>query len=120
MIRYLVSLALVKLAIHMATHEEDFSLTPDEEAALQSIWETLLLHGEEEARQRAWDLVAEEVARMVADGWDQYGAPTVAALSKGHFFAHYTSPKGEGILEAQSKREAYRLARRAWIRDLLG
>lgn len=115
MIRRLVSLALVEMAIH----EEEFSLTPDERAVLQFILDTLLDHGEDEARQRAWDLVAEEVARMVVDGWDQYGAPTVAALSKGHFFAHYTSPKGEGILEAQSKREAYRLARRAWIKEIL-
>lgn len=115
MIRRLVSLALVEMAIH----EEEFSLTPDERAVLQFILDTLLDHGGDEARQRAWDLVAEEVARMVVDGWDQYGAPTVAKHPSGGFFAHYTSPKGEGILESQSKREAYRLARRAWIKEIL-
>lgn len=118
--RYLIALALATLA----RQAERLPLTPEEKALLARIWEGLNpvnpTHLEEtEARRRAWSLVAEEVARMVADGWDQYGAPTVAALSKGHFFAHYTSPKGEGILEAQSKREAYRLARRAWIKEIL-
>ena len=55
MIRRLVSLALVEMAIH----EEEFSLTPDERAVLQFILDTLLDHGEDEARQRAWDLVAD-------------------------------------------------------------
>ena len=114
MIRYLVSRALVEMA-----RADPSSLTPEEKAALQTIREALEARGEDEARQVAWSLVAAEVARMVADGWDQYGAPTVAKLTQGAYFAHYTGPKGEGIIEAPSKREAYRKARAAWIRDLL-
>lgn len=63
--------------------------------------------------------LARLLADVVAEGWDEYGAPTVAKHPSGGFFAHYTSPKGEGILEARSKREAYRLARQAWIKEIL-
>ena len=59
------------------------------------------------------------MARRSADGWDEYGAPTVAKHPSGGFFAHYQGPNGERIVAASSKREACRKARKAWIRALL-
>lgn len=115
MIRYLVSRALVE----MARNAEFYPLTPEEKAALQTIREALETRGEDEARQVAWAVVAAEVARMLADQWDQYGAPTTAKLTQGAFFAHFSGPKGERVVEASTKREAYRKARAAWIKDLL-
>lgn len=118
--RYLIALALAE----MARQAEGLPLTPEEKALLARIWEGLNpvnpTHLEEtEARRRAWSLVAEEVASTLADGWDQYGAPTVAKHPSG-FFAHYEGPNGERIVEASSKREAYRKARREWIKEVLG
>ncbi|RTI06925.1 hypothetical protein CSW25_07365, partial [Thermus scotoductus] len=107
--RYLIALALATLA----RQAERLPLTPEETALLARIWDGLNpvnpTHLEEtEARRRAWSLVADEVARIVADGWDEYGAPTVAKHPSGGFFAHYEGPNGERIVEASSKREAYR------------
>ncbi|RTH26083.1 hypothetical protein [Thermus scotoductus] len=119
--RYLIALALATLA----RQAERLPLTPEEKALLARIWEGLNpvnpTHLEEtEARRRAWSVVADEVARIVADGWDEYGAPTVAKHPSGGFFAHYEGPNGERIVEASSKREAYRKARRGWIKEVLG
>ncbi|RTI11359.1 hypothetical protein CSW30_02575 [Thermus scotoductus] len=115
--RYLIALALATLA----RQAERLPLTPEEKALLARIWEGLNpvnpTHLEEtEARRRAWSLVADEVARRIADGWDEYGAPTVAKHPSGGFFAHYQGPNGERIVEASSKREAYRKARKPTFR----
>lgn len=122
MIRYLVQTALAHLAREVLKGEGP-DLTPLEAKLLTSIWEGLDWEDPShrdlvEAKKRAWHLVVKEVASTLADGWDQYGAPTVAKHPSG-FFAHYEGPNGERIVEASSKREAYRKARKEWIRDLL-
>ena len=128
--RWAIGLALVLLGREVAlggmpTREDGKPLLTEEEAQrLRELWQGLdplapSPQEEAEAFKRAWRLLAEEVARMVADGWDQYGAPTVAKYQPSRYFGHYAGPKGEVVVEAESKREAYKSARKAWIRDLL-
>ena len=124
MIRYLVQTALAHLAREVLKGEGP-DLTPLEAKLLTSIWEGLDWEDPShrdlvEAKKRAWHLVVKEVASTLADGWDQYGAPTVAKYAPGVYFGHFTGPYGEGIVEASSKRQAYREARRRWIAALLG
>ena len=128
--RWAIGLALLLLGREVAlgrmpTREDGEPLLTEGEAQrLRELWQGLdpvapSPQEEAEAFRRAWRLLAEEVAERITQGWDQYGAPTVAKYPEGPYFAHYKGPSGEGVVEAKSKREAYREARRRWIRDLL-
>ena len=66
------------------------------------------------------ELVAEAAAEAVARGWDRYGAPTVARTEEGDFVGSFEGPGGAYTVRAQTKREAYRQARREWVRRLVG
>ncbi|MFN4073756.1 MAG: hypothetical protein ACK4G4_10155 [Thermus sp.] len=68
---------------------------------------------------RVWSMVAEYVGKVLADGWDRYGAPTVAMDLRGAYFAHYEGPKGDRVVVARSKRQAYQEARRMWAKEIL-
>ena len=61
----------------------------------------------------------EEIVEKIVAGWDRNGAPTVAKLPEGPFYGHFVGPGGEGVVEATTKREAYREARKLWLRSLL-
>ena len=69
--------------------------------------------------KHAWELVVEEIVEKIVAGWDRYGAPSVAKLPEGPFYAHYVAPGGEGVVEAETKRQAYQEARKLWLRSLL-
>ena len=71
----------------------------------------------EELRER----LALALAGRVAEGWDRYGAPSAARTPEGEgYIASFEGPGGAYSVAASSKREAYRLARREWVRRLLG
>ena len=70
--------------------------------------------GPEELRERL------ALARRVAEGWDRYGAPSAARTPEGGWVGSFEGPGGAHSVAASSKREAYRLARREWVRRLLG
>ena len=70
--------------------------------------------GPEELRERL------ALARRVAEGWDRYGAPSAARTPEGGWVGSFEEPGGAYSVAASSKREAYRLARREWVRRLLG
>lgn len=63
----------------------------------------------------------ELIAETIAEGWDRYGAPSAARDPEGEgFIASFEGPWEPFTVRAQSKREAYREARKAWVRRLLG
>ena len=59
------------------------------------------------------------LAGRVAEGWDRYGAPSAARTPEGGWVGSFEEPGGSCSVAASSKREAYRLARRLWIKRLL-
>jgi len=65
------------------------------------------------------ELLEPVVERLVA-GWDRWGAPSAARTPEGKWVGSFEGPGGAYAVEASSKREAYRLARREWLRRLLG
>lgn len=68
------------------------------------------------------ELLLEEEARRMAGLWDRYGAPSAARKAgegKG-YVASFEGPGGPFAVEAESKRKAYQVARREWLRRLLG
>ena len=60
------------------------------------------------------------LARRVAEGWDRYSAPSAARTLEWGWVGSFEEPGGAYSVEASSKRESYRLARREWVRRLLG
>ena len=67
-----------------------------------------------------WAVLVEIAAERIVDGWDRYGAPSAARDPEGWFIASAEGPGGPILVRAPTKREAYREARREWIRRLLG
>ncbi|BCZ93373.1 hypothetical protein TthAA37_25620 (plasmid) [Thermus thermophilus] len=63
--------------------------------------------------------LARLLADVVAEGWDRHGAPSVARHPTEGFVASFEGPGGPYTVEATSKREAYREARREWVYRLL-
>lgn len=60
------------------------------------------------------------IAEAIAEGWDRYGAPSAARDPEGEGYIASAEVGPETILvRAPTKREAYRLARRAWIKEIL-
>jgi len=81
---------------------------------VRSLYEARALEPEELRERLA-------LARRVAEGWDRYGAPSAARTPEGEgYIASFEGPGGAYSVAASSKREAYRLARREWVRRLLG
>ncbi|WP_027878182.1 hypothetical protein [Meiothermus cerbereus] len=75
----------------------------------------------QELPPEAWEEgLLEYVAEIIAEGWDEYGAPSAARSPEGHYLASAETPEGPLTVTAESKREAYRKARREWARRLLG
>lgn len=61
------------------------------------------------------------IAEAIAEGWDRYGAPSAARDPEGEgYIASAEGPEGPVLVRAPTKREAYREARKAWVRRLLG
>ncbi len=60
------------------------------------------------------------IAETIAEGWDRHGAPSAARDPEGEgFVASFEGPGEAVIVRAQKKREAYREARRLWVKRLL-
>lgn len=67
-----------------------------------------------------WGLLVEAIADRLVDGWDRYGAPSAARDPEGEGYVASAEGPGEPIVvRASTKREAYREARKAWVRRLL-
>jgi hypothetical protein len=59
------------------------------------------------------------IAHRITEGWDRHGAPSAARTPEGRWVGSFEGPGEAYAVEASSKREAYRLARREWIKRLL-
>ncbi|WP_189052667.1 hypothetical protein, partial [Aliidongia dinghuensis] len=69
----------------------------------------------------AWEeALLELIARQIVDGWDAYGAPSAARTPQGPYLASAETPEGPLTVTAESKREAYRRARRLLGRWVVG
>lgn len=81
---------------------------------------TAVEHGGTDAVVKLREWIADTLAERIADGWDRYGAPSVVKDTQNErFVAYYETPWREANLEATSKREAYRQARTAWLKEIL-
>lgn len=101
--------------IHGTNPEEDRAMGPLVAMVRQRLGD--LPTTEAEWREALLDLLADTIVA----GWDRYGAPSVARHpeKEGVWVGSFDSPGGPYAVEAPSKREAYRLARREWIRRIL-
>jgi len=80
-----------------------------------------------ETGQNAWDLppetwesrVVDEIVNAIVEGWDHYGAPSVAKSPAGGYIGSAEGPDGGFIVHAESKRAAYQQARKEWLRRIL-
>jgi len=98
-------------------------LNPEEHTALGPLYTVLRQRlgtwpqTEDEWEEALRDLLAE----AIADGWDRYGAPTAARhpTEEGRWVGSFEGPGKPYAVEASSKREAYRLARREWVKRML-
>lgn len=109
----LLSKAMVDMIAQGRVSRDQETVIPQEllEKARSGDGDALLL-------ARKW--IAEGLARRIADAWDRYGAPSVVKDTKSErFVAYYETPWQEANLESPSKREAYRQARTAWLREIL-
>ncbi|WP_245606047.1 hypothetical protein [Thermus amyloliquefaciens] len=60
------------------------------------------------------------IAETIAEGWDRYGAPRPPGSRGGGVHRQRRGGPETILARGQTKREAYREARRAWVRRLLG
>jgi hypothetical protein len=60
-----------------------------------------------------------EIVNAIVEGWDSYGAPSVAKSPTGGYIGSAEGPGGGFIVHAESKRRAYEHARREWLRRIL-
>ena len=63
--------------------------------------------------------VLDEIVTAIVAGWDHYGAPSVAKSPSGGYIGSAEGPEGGFIVHTESKRRAYELARREWLRRIL-
>jgi len=63
--------------------------------------------------------VVDELVNAIVEGWDHYGAPSVAKSPTGGYIGSAEGPGGGFIVQAESKRRAYEHARREWLRRIL-
>ncbi|MBW6395798.1 hypothetical protein KZX47_11645 [Thermus sp. SYSU G05001] len=109
----LLSKALVDMIARGRVARNQELLMPDELLAKARA-------GDPEVPMLAREWIAEELARRIADAWDRHGAPSVVKDTQNErFVAYYETPWREANLEASSKREAYRQARTAWLKEIL-
>jgi hypothetical protein len=60
------------------------------------------------------------LAGRLARGWDRYGAPSAARTPEGEgYIASFEGPGDPVTVKAETKREAYRTARRLWVKRFL-
>jgi hypothetical protein len=60
-----------------------------------------------------------EIVNAIVEGWDSYGAPSVAKSPTGGYIGSAEGPGGGFVIHAESKRRAYEQARREWLKRIL-
>ncbi|KIX84835.1 hypothetical protein [Thermus filiformis] len=65
------------------------------------------------------EALLDHLTEGLTEAWDRYGAPSAALDPEGGHLASFTGPGEPEAFRAPSRREAYRVARRAWFRRIL-
>jgi hypothetical protein len=66
------------------------------------------------------EALLDAIAQRITDKWDRYGAPSAARDPQGEgYIASFEGPGDPVTVKAESKREAYKMARKLWIKRLL-
>ncbi len=111
---------LARLLWHVARHHPDPERDPD----LGPFYTDLRLRWKRDPRllpPEAWEEgLLELLAERIAEGWDRHGAPSAARDPQGEgYIASFEGPRDPVTVKAETKREAYRTARKLWIKRLL-
>jgi len=97
---------------------------PEQDHEVGPFYTDLRLRWKRDPRElppEAWEEgLLELLAERIVEGWDRHGAPSAARTPEGRWVGSFEGPRGAYAVEASTKREAYRLARREWLRRLLG
>jgi len=74
-----------------------------------------------ETTAEAWEeALLDAIAQRITEKWDRYGAPSAARDPQGQgYIASFDGPGDPVTVKAATKREAYREARKLWIKRLL-
>jgi hypothetical protein len=101
-----------------------FEADPEEHPQLRA----LALHVMDLYGRPAHETTAEEweealldaIAHRITEKWDKHGAPSAARDPQGEgYIASFEGPGDPVTVKAETKREAYRTARKLWIKRLL-
>ena len=97
---------------------------PERDPDLGPFYTDLRLRWKRDPRElppEAWEEgLLELLAERIAEGWDRHGAPSAARDPEGEgFVASFEGPGDPVTVKAETKREAYRTARKLWIKRLL-
>jgi hypothetical protein len=66
------------------------------------------------------EALLDAIAQRITDKWDRHGAPSAARDPQGEgYIASFEGPGDPVTVKAESKREAYKMARKLWIKRLL-
>jgi hypothetical protein len=63
--------------------------------------------------------VAEIIAEAIVDEWERHGAPSVAKNPEGGYIGSAEGPEGGFIVYGETREEAERGARKAWVMRIL-
>ena len=101
-----------------------FEADPEEHPQLRPLaLHVLGLYGRpaHETTAEEWEeALLDAIAHRIAEKWDRYGAPSAARDPQGEgYIASFEGPGDPVTVKAATKREAYREARKLWIKRLL-
>jgi hypothetical protein len=110
---------LIRAAWRLARELPD----PEKDDDLAAFCIQLRLENGRDARDlppETWEKrVLDEIINAIVEGWDHYGAPSVAKNPSGGYIGSAEGPGGGFFVHAESKRRAYEAARREWLRRIL-
>jgi len=101
-----------------------FEANPEEHPVLRPLaLHVMGLYGRpvHETTAEEWEeALLDAIAHRITEKWDRYGAPSAARDPQGEgYIASFEGPGEAVTVKAATKREAYRTARKVWIKRLL-
>jgi hypothetical protein len=110
---------LIKKAWRAALRLPDLKKDPD----LTCLWHYLLIEQGIEPEYlplEVWErAVAEIIAEAIVDEWERHGGPSVAKNPEGGYIGSAEGPEGGFIVYGETREEAEREARKAWVMRIL-
>ena len=110
---------LIKAAWRAALRLPD----PKEDPDLTCLWHYLLIERGIEPEYlplEVWErAVAEIIAEAIVDEWERHGGPSVAKNPEGGYIGSAEGPEGGFIVYGETREEAEREARKAWVMRIL-